>query len=71
MQFGFLPPLEQQWSVGTRQVNVLLNADYGRGRVNDAYFDNLSLVITPVQRTINGALVYCWFISSRWLESTT
>lgn len=34
--------------VGTRQINVLLNADYVRGRVNDAYFDNLSLVITPV-----------------------
>lgn len=34
--------------VGTRQINVLLNADYARGRVNDAYFDNLSLVITPV-----------------------
>lgn len=34
--------------VGTRQINVLLNADYKQGRVNDAYFDNLSFVITPV-----------------------
>ena len=34
--------------VGTRQINVLLNADYAQGRVNDAYFDNVSLVITPV-----------------------
>lgn len=34
--------------VGTRQVNVLLNMNYVRGRVNDGYADNLSLTITAV-----------------------
>ncbi|MBH8551690.1 PEP-CTERM sorting domain-containing protein [Nostocaceae cyanobacterium CENA357] len=38
---GFVP-------VGTRQVNVLLNMNHVRGRVNDAYADNLTLVITKV-----------------------
>ncbi|WP_427156890.1 PEP-CTERM sorting domain-containing protein [Aliinostoc sp. HNIBRCY26] len=45
---GFVP-------VGTRQINVILNANYSRGRVNDAYADNLSLVITQVpEPTISG-----------------
>ena len=38
---GFVP-------VGARQVNVVLNMNYTAGRVNDAYADNLSLVITKV-----------------------
>jgi hypothetical protein len=45
---GYIP-------VGTRQINVVLNANYARGRVNDAYADNLSLVITQVpEPTISG-----------------
>ncbi|MEH1891456.1 MAG: PEP-CTERM sorting domain-containing protein [Nostoc sp.] len=48
---GFVP-------VGTRQINVLLNANYARGRVNDAYADNLSLVITKVpEPSISGLLL--------------
>lgn len=38
---GYIP-------VGTRQINVFLNANYARGRVNDSYADNLSLVINQV-----------------------
>ncbi|BCL39022.1 PEP-CTERM sorting domain-containing protein [Nostoc sp. MS1] len=34
--------------IGTRQINVVLNAVYARGRVSDTYADNLSLVITQV-----------------------
>lgn len=34
--------------VGTRSFNVVLNANYLRGRVNDAYADNLSLIVTKV-----------------------
>ncbi|WP_414553135.1 PEP-CTERM sorting domain-containing protein [Anabaena sp. CCY 0017] len=34
--------------IGTRQVDVLLNMNHVRGRVNDAYADNLALVITQV-----------------------
>jgi hypothetical protein len=45
---GFVP-------VGTRQVDVLLNMNHVRGRVNDAYADNLSLVITQVpEPSISG-----------------
>lgn len=48
---GFVP-------VGTRQINVLLNATYAGGRVNDAYADNLSLVITQVpEPSISGFLL--------------
>ncbi|MEH2163468.1 MAG: PEP-CTERM sorting domain-containing protein [Nostoc sp.] len=44
--------------VGTRQINVLLNANYARGRINDAYADNLSLVITQVpEPSISGFLL--------------
>ncbi|MFB2876004.1 hypothetical protein [Floridanema aerugineum] len=38
---GFLP-------VGTRQARVQLDMNYVRGRVNDAYADNLSLVVNKV-----------------------
>ncbi len=34
--------------VGSRQINVALNMNYVRGRINDAYADKLSLVITQV-----------------------
>ncbi|MBD6614992.1 PEP-CTERM sorting domain-containing protein [Komarekiella sp. 'clone 1'] len=48
---GFVP-------IGTRQINVLLNANYTRGRVNDAYADNLLLVITKVpEPSISGFLL--------------
>ncbi len=41
--------------VGTRQIDVILNAAYARGRVNDSYADNLSLVITQVpEPSISG-----------------
>lgn len=43
--------------VGTRKINVLLNAIYARGRVNDAYADNLSLVITQVPEPYTSALI--------------
>jgi hypothetical protein len=33
---------------GTSQVDVLLNMQYVKGRVNDSYADNLSFVVTPV-----------------------
>lgn len=33
---------------GSRQINVALNMNYVRGRINDAYADKLSLVITKV-----------------------
>lgn len=38
---GFVP-------VGARQINVALDMNYVRGRVNDGYADNLSLIITKV-----------------------
>ncbi|MFM2062245.1 MAG: hypothetical protein RLZZ507_1915 [Cyanobacteriota bacterium] len=38
---GFLP-------TGSRQIDVTLNMNHVRGRVNDAYADQLSLVITQV-----------------------
>ncbi|MGH1393154.1 MAG: PEP-CTERM sorting domain-containing protein [Trichormus sp.] len=45
---GFIP-------VGTRQINVVLNANHAGGRVNDSYADNLSLVITKVpEPTVSG-----------------
>lgn len=34
--------------IGSRQIDVTLNMNYVRGRVNDAYADKLSLVITKV-----------------------
>jgi hypothetical protein len=37
--------------VGSRQINVTLNMNYVRGRVNDAYADKLSLVVTKVPET--------------------
>lgn len=43
--------------VGTRQINVVLNANYARGRVNDSYADNLSLVITQVPEPSISGLV--------------
>ncbi|MBD0389843.1 MAG: PEP-CTERM sorting domain-containing protein, partial [Nostoc sp. C3-bin3] len=48
---GFVP-------VGARQINVALNMNYVRGRVNDGYADNLSLVITKVpEPSISGLLL--------------
>ncbi|MHC5833233.1 MAG: PEP-CTERM sorting domain-containing protein, partial [Nostoc sp.] len=44
----FLRSIDGSVPVATRQINVLLNATYARGRVNDAYADNLSLVVTKV-----------------------
>lgn len=45
--------------VGTRQANVLLNMNYTRGRVNDAYADNLLLTVTavPEPTTMFGSLI--------------
>lgn len=45
--------------VDTRQAQVLLNMDYTRGRVNDAYADNLSLTVAavPEPTTILGTLL--------------
>ncbi len=44
--------------VGTRKINVALDMNYVRGRVNDGYADNLSLVITKVpEPTISGFLL--------------
>jgi hypothetical protein len=44
--------------VGTRTINVVLNAAYARGRVNDAYADNLSLVITQVpEPSVSGLIL--------------
>ncbi|MBW4607309.1 MAG: PEP-CTERM sorting domain-containing protein [Hassallia sp. WJT32-NPBG1] len=40
--------------VGTKSINVLLDANYTRGRVNDAYADNLSLVVTKVPEASSG-----------------
>lgn len=54
----FLQSNDGSVPVGTRQINVLLNANYVRGRVNDAYADNLSLVITKVpEPSISGFLL--------------
>jgi hypothetical protein len=48
---GFVP-------VGIRQINVNLDMNYVRGRVNDGYADNLSLVITKVpEPSISGLLL--------------
>ncbi|MBN3922856.1 PEP-CTERM sorting domain-containing protein [Nostoc sp. NMS4] len=48
---GFVP-------VGARQINVALDMNYVRGRVNDGYADNLSLVITKVpEPSISGLLL--------------
>ncbi|MEJ1935539.1 PEP-CTERM sorting domain-containing protein, partial [Nostoc sp. NIES-2111] len=44
----FLKSTNGSVPIGTRQINVVLNAVYARGRVSDAYADNLSLVITQV-----------------------
>lgn len=40
--------------VGTKSINVVLNANYVRGRVNDAFADNLSLVVTKVPEPSSG-----------------
>ncbi|MHC5731565.1 MAG: PEP-CTERM sorting domain-containing protein, partial [Nostoc sp.] len=54
----FLQSTDGSIPVGTRQINVLLNANYARGRVNDAYADNLSLVVTKVpEPSISGLLL--------------
>jgi hypothetical protein len=42
---------------GTRQINVALNMNYVSGRVNDAYADNLSLVLTQVPEPSTSALL--------------
>ncbi|AFY51246.1 hypothetical protein Nos7524_5534 [Nostoc sp. PCC 7524] len=58
---GFVP-------VGTRQINVVLNANHAGGRVNDSYADNLSLVITQVpEPTISGLslLIASGFIAGK------
>ncbi|MEH2174143.1 PEP-CTERM sorting domain-containing protein [Nostoc sp.] len=48
---GFVP-------IGARQINVALDMNYVRGRVNDGYADNLSLVITKVpEPSISGLLL--------------
>jgi hypothetical protein len=48
---GFVP-------VGTRQINVVLKANYSGGRVNDAYADNLSLLINQVpEPSVSGFIL--------------
>ncbi|MEH2156184.1 PEP-CTERM sorting domain-containing protein [Nostoc sp.] len=48
---GFVP-------IGARQINVALDMNYVRGRINDGYADNLSLVITKVpEPSISGLLL--------------
>jgi hypothetical protein len=42
---------------GSRQINVTLNMNYVRGRVNDAYADKLSLVITKVPEPSTSGLM--------------
>lgn len=44
--------------VGTKSINVVLNANYVRGRVNDAYADNLSLVVTKVPEPSSGFFLF-------------
>jgi len=54
--------------VGTRQINVVLSANYARGRVNDSYADNVSLVITQVpEPSVSGLML----ISVFWLTALT
>ncbi|MDZ7950273.1 PEP-CTERM sorting domain-containing protein [Nostoc sp. DedQUE09] len=66
---GFVP-------VAARQINVALDMNYVRGRVNDSYADNLSLVITkvPESDSIFGLLVaisvICLLISDFTTKST-
>jgi len=44
--------------VGSRQINITLNMNYVRGRINDAYADKLSLVITQVpERSMTPAFL--------------
>ncbi|MBC6431123.1 PEP-CTERM sorting domain-containing protein [Nostoc sp. HG1] len=48
---GFVP-------VGAREINVALDMNYVRGRVNDGYADNLSLAITKVpEPSFSGLLL--------------
>lgn len=47
---GFLP-------TGSRQIEVTLNMNHLRGRVNDAYADKLSLVITKVPEPSTSGLL--------------
>lgn len=51
---GFVP-------VGARQINVVLNVNYVRGRVNDGYADNLSLAITKVPEPSSSGLLLIVF----------
>ncbi|MBW4612809.1 MAG: PEP-CTERM sorting domain-containing protein [Desmonostoc vinosum HA7617-LM4] len=45
--------------VGTRKIDATLSMNYVRGRVNDGYADNLSLVITKVpEPSISGVLIF-------------
>ena len=62
----FLQSANGSVPVGTRQINVVLNAAYVRGRVNDSYADNLSLVVTqanpvPEPLTILGSVAALGF----------
>ncbi|MDF5712294.1 MAG: PEP-CTERM sorting domain-containing protein [Rhizonema sp. NSF051] len=62
----FLQSANGSVPVGTRQINVLLNAAYFRGRVNDSYADNLSLVVNkanpvPEPFTILGSVAALGF----------
>ncbi|MBW4595951.1 MAG: PEP-CTERM sorting domain-containing protein [Brasilonema angustatum HA4187-MV1] len=60
----FLQSANGSVPVGTRQINVLLNAAYVTGRVNDSYADNLSLVVTkpvPEPLTILGSVAALGF----------
>ncbi|MEJ6482357.1 PEP-CTERM sorting domain-containing protein [Nostoc punctiforme UO1] len=47
---GFVP-------ISARQINVVLDMNYVRGRVNDGYADNLSLVITKVPEPSSSGLL--------------
>ncbi len=44
----FLQSADGLVPIGTRQIDVVLNMNYSAGRVNDAYADDLSLVIEKV-----------------------
>ncbi|MEH2161974.1 MAG: PEP-CTERM sorting domain-containing protein [Nostoc sp.] len=47
--------------VGARQINVVLDMNYVRGRVNDGYADNLSLVIAKVPEPSPSGLLLMSF----------
>lgn len=53
----FFQSLQGIIPTGSRQIDVTLNMNYVRGRVNDAYADKLSLVITKVPEPSTSGLM--------------